>query len=49
MLKNTVGGENLSASMLLLLVLVLHDGYLLFPSAEERAARALGLSGLGGL
>jgi hypothetical protein len=43
MLRMTVGGEKLSAEMLLLLALVTCDSYLLFPSAEERAAIDLGL------
>jgi hypothetical protein len=43
-LKNSVGGENLSAGMLVLLALVIYDGYLLFPGGEERAVRSLGLA-----
>jgi hypothetical protein len=38
MLRNSVGGDKLSPEMIMFLVLTLHDGYLLFPSAEERAA-----------
>lgn len=40
-LRNSAGGEKLSPEMLLLMVLVIEDGYLLFPSASERAARGI--------
>lgn len=39
MLKNETGGK-LSGEMLLLLTLVIEDGYLLFPSTGERKAIA---------
>jgi hypothetical protein len=38
MLRNTVGGDKLSAEMVMLLVMMVDEGYLLFPSSDERAA-----------
>jgi hypothetical protein len=43
-LRNTPGGKKLSAETIMLLSLAVYDDYLLFPSAEERNALALGLA-----
>jgi hypothetical protein len=41
MVRNTVGGEKLSAEMVKLLARLVYGGYLLFPSAAERSAAGL--------
>ena len=42
--RNTAGGKQLSAELVVFLALTVYDDYLLFPSAKERSARGLGLS-----
>jgi hypothetical protein len=38
MIRNSPGGRDLSDEMVLLLVLVVFDGYMLFPDSDERRA-----------
>jgi hypothetical protein len=39
LIRNSPGGRDLSDELVLLLVLLVFDGYMLFPTAEERKAR----------